>query len=455
MRQTQAKIAVVTLQVLLHLALGVTFLAAVYTRFYSGLLPVTDLPNWPAYLAYFVVSFTLWSVLETKFAIIHNCIGAPSLLRWTWVLVRLNLLTLALVSGAAFFWRGYSFSRVTVAGFWGLHVVLCVAAAAGVRAWWRRRRDPAGVCLFLIGEELPLDLLRKECLPPEAEVRVRRYPEAGAALAALQALELPAGCGEVLVALPASAAGDLEILTAALERLAVPASLALASPAEARVHATPSFIVLTAGPAAAGAFDYVFSKRLVDIALSAAALLVLSPVLIWITLRIWRHSGRPILLSQERVGRGGRRFPLLKFRTLPAESLRASDQQWSAAPTDPGSRFLRDTGLDELPQLWNVLRGDMSLVGPRPERPYFVEQFRRQLPFYSTRHRLQVGLTGWAQVNGWRGDTSIARRVEHDLYYLRHWSLAFDFRILWRTLTDFVRRLRGGAAERAPDAGTI
>jgi putative colanic acid biosynthesis UDP-glucose lipid carrier transferase len=94
-------------------------------------------------------------------------------------------------------------------------------------------------------------------------------------------------------------------------------------------------------------------------------------------------------------------------------------------------------------------------VGPRPERPYFVEQFRRQLPFYSTRHRLQVGLTGWAQVNGWRGDTSIARRVEHDLYYLRHWSLAFDFRILWRTLVDFVRRLRGGAAERAPDAGTV
>jgi lipopolysaccharide/colanic/teichoic acid biosynthesis glycosyltransferase len=155
------------------------------------------------------------------------------------------------------------------------------------------------------------------------------------------------------------------------------------------------------------------------------------------------------------VGRLGRRFRLYKFRTLPVATLADAGYRWVAPPTDAWGRFLRSTGLDELPQFFNVLRGEMSLVGPRPERPHFVEQFRRQLPFYSTRHRFQVGITGWAQVNGWRGDTSIPRRVEHDLYYLRHWSLALDFRILWMTLSDFFRRLWVAAAamRTAPPCG--
>jgi lipopolysaccharide/colanic/teichoic acid biosynthesis glycosyltransferase len=198
------------------------------------------------------------------------------------------------------------------------------------------------------------------------------------------------------------------------------------------------------------AFQYIFCKRAVDLTIAALGLLVLSPLLAAIAFLICLRSGRPILFTQERVGRGGRRFRLYKFRTLPVAALADSDLRWSPPPTDRLGRFLRSTGLDELPQLWNVLKGEMSLVGPRPERPHFVEQFRRQLPFYSTRHSLQVGITGWAQVHGWRGDTSIARRVECDLYYLQHWSLALDFRILWMTAADFMRRLRN-----APDAGSI
>ncbi len=142
------------------------------------------------------------------------------------------------------------------------------------------------------------------------------------------------------------------------------------------------------------------------------------------------------------IGFAGRHFLLYKFRTLPMAALATSDRQWTAAPADRWGRFLRETGLDELPQLWNVLRGDMSLVGPRPERPYFAAQFLRELPAYSRRHHLAAGMTGWAQVHGWRGNTSIMRRVEYDLYYLRHWSLGLDFRILWMTLRDFARRLR-------------
>jgi len=194
---------------------------------------------------------------------------------------------------------------------------------------------------------------------------------------------------------------------------------------------------------------YFVLKRTLDVVLSSAGLIVCAPLCGLIGMVTCLRSGRPAIIGQVRVGRAGRLFRLYKFRTLPAEALAESDRRWLAVPTDTWGRFLRASGLDELPQLWNVLRGDMSLVGPRPERPRFVEQFERDVPAYGRRHALQVGMTGWAQVNGWRGDTSIARRLEHDLYYLRHWSLSFDLRILWMTLLnlpgDIHRAARNGA----------
>ena len=210
--------------------------------------------------------------------------------------------------------------------------------------------------------------------------------------------------------------------------------------------------------AAETTFRYRVLKRAVDLLMAAAALVLVAPAMLLIAALTWLRSGRPLWLAQERVGRGGGRFVLYKFRTLPLCSLKDKDHCWVAAPTDGWGRFLRNTGLDELPQLWNVLRGDMSLVGPRPERPYFVERFEREFPLYASRHRLRPGITGWAQVNGWRGNTSIPRRVAHDLSYLRHWSLAFDLRILGITLLNFVRQLwepAAALASGAPDARSV
>jgi lipopolysaccharide/colanic/teichoic acid biosynthesis glycosyltransferase len=181
---------------------------------------------------------------------------------------------------------------------------------------------------------------------------------------------------------------------------------------------------------------YFVLKRALDVALSSAGLVLCAPLCAVIAMVTCFRSGRPAIIGQVRVGRAGRLFRLYKFRTLPTDALAESDRRWLPVPTDAWGRFLRASGLDELPQLWNVLRGDMSLVGPRPERPRFVEQFERDVPAYACRHALQVGMTGWAQINGWRGNTSIATRVEHDLYYLRHWSLGFDLRILWMTLMN-------------------
>ncbi|MEU7281927.1 exopolysaccharide biosynthesis polyprenyl glycosylphosphotransferase [Streptomyces sp. NPDC045431] len=184
------------------------------------------------------------------------------------------------------------------------------------------------------------------------------------------------------------------------------------------------------------------AKRLLDVSVAAPMLLVLAPLLLLCAAAIRVSDGPGVLFRQERVGKDGRLFTLLKFRTLrPADEIEAATR-WSVADDERMSAvgaFLRRTSLDELPQLWNVLRGDMSLVGPRPERPYFVAEFSRAHPGYAARHRMPVGLTGLAQVHGLRGDTSIEDRCRFDNHYIDHWSLWQDVCILLRTAASLIR----------------
>ncbi len=183
-------------------------------------------------------------------------------------------------------------------------------------------------------------------------------------------------------------------------------------------------------------------KRMVDIAFAAGALLVLSPLLLLVALLVRLEGGPGILFRQLRVGADGREFELLKFRSLRPADETESATRWNVANDHrmgPVGKFLRTTSIDELPQLLNILRGEMSLVGPRPERPHFVEQFTRDYPHYVARHRVPSGLTGWAQVHGLRGDTSIADRARFDNYYIENWSLWLDAKILLRTVGSVVR----------------
>ena len=150
-----------------------------------------------------------------------------------------------------------------------------------------------------------------------------------------------------------------------------------------------------------------------------------------------RSSKGPITFKQERVGMEGEPFEMLKFRSMRADAESATGPVW-ARPDDnrrtPIGAFLRCTSLDELPQFWNVLKGQMSIVGPRPERPEFITRFRETLPQYMLRHKMKAGITGWAQVNGWRGNTSLEKRIEHDLYYIEHWSVWFDLKVILLTV---------------------
>ncbi len=178
-----------------------------------------------------------------------------------------------------------------------------------------------------------------------------------------------------------------------------------------------------------------FIKRMVDIIGSTMALLVLSPLLCLIAILVkWKSRG-PVFFGQERMTQDGETFIMWKFRSMYIDA-EEQGAKWAESGDDrctPIGRFLRRTSLDELPQFWNVLKGDMSLVGPRPERPMFIKDFKHEIPSYMLRHKMKSGITGWAQVNGWRGQTSLVSRIEYDLYYIRNWSLVFDIRILFLT----------------------
>ncbi len=177
-------------------------------------------------------------------------------------------------------------------------------------------------------------------------------------------------------------------------------------------------------------------KRATDIFGASVAIVLFSPIMLLAAVGVKATSKGPLIFKQERVGLHNRPFKMYKFRSMEVQPVEDEKKGWTKK-NDPRvtkiGRFLRKTSIDELPQFFNVLKGDMSLVGPRPERPLFVEKFKEEIPRYMIKHQVRPGITGWAQVNGYRGDTSIRKRIEYDLYYIENWSMAFDFKILFLT----------------------
>jgi len=178
-------------------------------------------------------------------------------------------------------------------------------------------------------------------------------------------------------------------------------------------------------------------KLVEDYFLSILIVVGISPLLLVIAILVKLSSSGPIFYRQKRVGWNGKEFAMLKFRSMPVNAEAATGAVWAKAEDQRATKigaFLRKTSLDELPQFFNVLRGEMSIVGPRPERPEFVSKFKYEVSDYMKKHLVKAGITGWAQVNGWRGNTSLEKRIEYDLYYINHWSLWFDLKIIWLTV---------------------
>jgi Undecaprenyl-phosphate glucose phosphotransferase len=257
----------------------------------------------------------------------------------------------------------------------------------------------------------------------------------------LSALHAGNGIDEAVMAIHPAQFSQIPRIIKALEKLCVPAR-AIVDLGEGVVVREKLFQVgrmqmldLTTTPA--DSLDYALLKRAFDVCFSFLVLVLSSPLTVLIGLLVRLNSPGPILFVQERIGLNGLPFRMYKFRTMRMTPASDSDTYWTTEADPRRTRlgtFLRKTSLDELPQFINVLKGEMSVVGPRPERPHFVHQFLQEVGQYNHRHCLRVGITGWAQVNGWRGDTSIKKRVEYDLYYLQNWTFGFDLRIILMTI---------------------
>lgn len=244
----------------------------------------------------------------------------------------------------------------------------------------------------------------------------------------------------VFVALPLSRYGELPHVYKALENLLVEVqvvpdvpNLAAARLRVLEIDGVP-FMSLRSDPH----FGWCrWAKRSMDLALGSVALVMAAPLMIVLAALVKLTSPGPVLFRQSRLGRGGRTFNILKFRSMRVDAEARSGPRWAVRNDTRCTllgRFMRRWSLDELPQLFNVMAGDMSLVGPRPERPVFIARFARRFPNYAQRHQVHTGITGWAQINGWRGNTSAGRRLECDLYYIRNWSIWLDMKILVLTL---------------------
>ena len=362
--------------------------------------------------------------------------------------------TYAIVMALGFMYRQASYSRLVIAiSAFALFVLATMARiVARVTLEWLRRSGKNEVRILMVGTDrfarrVATSLHHGEVLPCKI-VGFVRLPDQDIAVEGpiFEMDRIPAfsnghAVDDVIIALPAGRLSDVQRVAPALEKLCVPTRVVIdlgeGVGVRDRLIDLGGIHMLDLRPTLAETGPYLFEKRIFDIALSILIMLATLPISLVIMAAIKLSSHGPIFFVQERVGLNGRVFRMLKFRTMRMGTREEGDTRWTSSNDPRRTRvgtFLRQSNLDELPQFINVLKGDMSIVGPRPERPHFVEKFLGEFERYNFRHTFKAGITGWAQVNGWRGDTSIAKRVEYDLYYLRNWSLTFDLQIITMTL---------------------
>ncbi len=443
------------------LATAAAMLVAYWLRFTVRVVPVTKgVPPLEPYLRLAAVAALLWPVVFYFRGLYQPRRGRGRFEEALAVLVAVTLATLVLTAGLTFY-RGFSYSRLALAIFAAADVVLVVAGRRAVSAVLRRIRLAGGnlqrvliVGAGELGRQVAERLLAHRELgfevvgfldddPGKQRRRFGGVPVLGTT-SELERTVAERDVDQVVLALPLAAHHRTVRLIRRAAQLLV------------EIKVVPDLVQYYVLRAAVEDLDGLpvinlthlplegwnrFVKRAFDLVGAALLLLLTAPLFPLIALLIKREDGGPVFYAQERMGLDGRRFRMWKFRSMRVDAEADGRPRWTRNRDPRVTRvgaFLRRTNLDELPQLLNVLRGDMSLVGPRPERPEFVERFRERYPQYMSRHRVRAGMTGWAQVQGLRGDTSIRKRIAADLFYIENWSLGLDLKILWLTLKGAV-----------------
>jgi Undecaprenyl-phosphate glucose phosphotransferase len=430
------------------------FALAGYVRFISGILPLRSSETDAApYFGLLLFTTVVWAVAIDHFGLsqVDEVFAATGKTRR---LLSASVATYAAVMAVTFFYRDVSFSRLFV--FLSAVALLLLGwttrIAFRVLLDWDRRNENRSVRVLVVGADefagkVARRLVDGQVMPctiagfvrlPGQEVRAEGRPVFE--MEEASKLALGNGIDDIVVAIPPGRFGELPEIATKFEPLCVPqrAVLDLGEGVSIRekVFDFGGIPMLDLRATPADSVDYCVLKRAFDVVFSLVAIVLSAPLMALIALAIKLTSDGPIFFVQDRVGLNGKIFRMYKFRTMRMGTPEENDTRWTTTDDERRTKlgaFLRRWNLDELPQLFNVFRGDMSMVGPRPERPFFVQKFLQEVTKYNTRHYLKVGITGWAQVNGWRGDTSIARRVEYDLYYLRNWSLTFDLQIILLT----------------------
>jgi Undecaprenyl-phosphate glucose phosphotransferase len=442
------------LRILTLLLPACAYYFAIKIRFGFSLFSPHSAPsNLPSYWGIVLLTTIVWAIAAEEaglFSVEH--IYAPG--KKSRRLLEALAFTYAVVMALGFMYREASYSRLVMAISAVALFVLATIARIAFRVLIEllRKSGRNEVRILMVGTDrfarrVTTSLMNGEVLPckvagfvhlPGQEIAVQ-----GPVYEVGQIPNFSNGhsIDDVIIALPPGRLSDVQQIAPALEKLCVPTRLVIdlgeGIGIRDRLIDLGGIHMLDLRPTLAETGPYLFEKRIFDIVVSLFIILLTLPLSLAIALAIKLTSQGPIFFVQERVGLNGRLFRMLKFRTMRVGTREDGDTLWTCA-NDPRRTsigvFLRKTNLDELPQFINVLKGDMSIVGPRPERPHFVEKFLEEFDRYNFRHTFKAGITGWAQVNGWRGDTSIAKRVEYDLYYLRNWSLTFDLQIITMTL---------------------
>jgi len=437
---------------------ALAFALAGYIRFYSGHFPKTDL-DLRSYEELTIFVTLLWALvvqhlrlnrIETLLTLQTGVITAT----------KATIYCVLFAMSGLFFYRGKSFARLfMVLGcififFLTLGMIHLFRGVAHVlKGSWNGRFRVAVLGTDELAVGAARHLSQNPLTPCTVACFVALPSQASAGLDApvlawdrLDDVVEVFHCKELVVALPLDRLSEIQELLESVQHLCIPARVVLdlgqGMFAPDRIFDFCGLSLLDVRPYAIDTVGYAVGKRIFDVIFSVLALLLAAPFMLLIAMIVKLTSPGPVFFVQERVSLNGKRFQMLKFRTMAAQDAQSCNTQHTERGDPRITRvggFLRHTSLDELPQFFNVLKGDMSVVGPRPELTFFVQKFRSELPTYMARHNVKCGITGWAQVNGLRGShTSIPQRIQYDLYYLRNWSMVFDLKIILLTVFNGV-----------------
>ena len=437
--------------------LSCSWILAYYVRFYIPIIPVSKgIPPFYTYITLLLIMLPIWYIVFKAFGLYRPRRISSKIAEVIDIAKGTTIAILILVS-LTFFVRKYEFSRLTFLYFW----IICMTTLCIERILFRellrfiRKRGYNLRHAIIVGTgSLGQDVTDRVHGHPELGIQIRGFlsednSQIGNELKGSQVLDtfenirsvvVNQKIDMVLITLPLSAHERLksildDIGDEMVSIMLIPDLLEFAT-LRGGIGEFEGMPIISLRDTPLYGWNIVI-KRVTDIVLSLTIILVTSPLMFVISLLIKATSKGPVFYSQERMGLDGKIFNMLKFRTMEIQAEKETGPVWAAKNdsrrTSIGT-FLRKTSLDELPQFFNVLKGDMSIVGPRPEREFFIQQFRNKVPKYMLRHKMKAGITGWAQISGWRGNTSLEKRIECDLYYIENWSLRLDLAIMWLTI---------------------